>query len=56
MMNSIRGNPHEAQLVDYTRAIMTSGSLEDETGVSTGWKQHGGLSITLDEDRLKEFK
>ena len=27
-----------------------------ETGVSPGWKQHGGLSITADEDRLKEFK
>ena len=56
MMNSIRGNPHEAQLVDYTRSIMTSGILEAETGVSTGWKQHGGLSITKNPDRLKEFK
>ena len=27
-----------------------------ETGMSPGWKQHGGLSITADEDRLKEFK
>ena len=56
MMNSIRGNPHEAQLVDYTRSIMTSGILEAETGMSTGWKQHGGLSITKNPDRLKEFK
>ena len=24
--------------------------------MSPGWKQHGGLSITADEDRLKEFK
>ena len=55
MMNSIRGNPHEAQLVDYTRALVSSGTLEDETGVSTGWKQHGGLSITKDPERLKEF-
>ena len=24
--------------------------------MSPGWKRHGGLSITADEDRLKEFK
>ena len=56
MMNSLRGNVHEAKLVDYTKHLVTSGILEDETGVSPGWIKHGGLSITKDEERFKEFK
>lgn len=56
MMNSIRGNAHEGHLVDYTKTLVSSGALEDETGVSTGWRRHGGLSITNNEDQLREFR
>ncbi len=56
MMNSIRGNVHEGELVHYTKHLVSSGELEAETGVSPGWKRHGGLSITNNEDQLKEFK
>ncbi len=36
MMNSTRGNVHEGELVDYTKQIVKSGKLEEETGVSAG--------------------
>ena len=55
-MNSITGDVHWGQLVDYTKHLVASGELEDETGVSPGWKRHGGLSVTNDPDRLDEFR
>ena len=56
MMNSLRGNVNEGKLVDYTKHLVSSGELEDETGVSPGWIKHGGLSVTKNEDNLKELK
>ena len=56
MMNSISGSTLWNGLVKYTRHLVSSGILEEETGVSPGWIQHGGLSITANDDRLKEFK
>lgn len=56
MINSIRGNPHEGELVQYTKELLTSGVLDEETGVATGWRRHGGLSVTGKEDMMKEFR
>ena len=46
----------DTYLADFGMDIMSSGILEEETGVSPGWLRHGGLSITANEARLNEFK
>lgn len=56
MVNSIRGNTHEGELMTYMKELVVSGKLEDETGVSPGWVQRGGLAVTADSQKMDEFK
>ena len=56
MLNLLRGNVVEGELVGYTGSLVTSGALEGETGVSPGWIQNGSLSVTSDPERMKEWR
>ena len=55
MVFSARGDAHDAALTKYTKHLATD-VLEKETGVSPGFISHGGLSVTRDPQRLKEFQ
>ena len=48
-----RGHP---TVYRYSCQLSTPrGQLESETGVSTGYVENGGLSVTRSLDRMKEF-
>lgn len=51
---SLRPNDLEVRLLHRSRALMKS--LEDETGVNTGWINNGGLFISSTKQRLDEYK
>jgi len=55
MLNTLRGNIIEAQLVNHTK-YLASEVLEESTGVSTGYKRHGGLTVTANPDMMEEFR
>jgi hypothetical protein len=41
--------------VQYTKSLMR-GLLEEETGVSSGYVENGGLSVTRSKERMQEFR
>ena len=45
MLNTLRSGVTEAELMMYTKRL-ASEFLEAETGQSTGYKRHGGLTVT----------
>ena len=42
-------------MVSYSKELIR-GQLEAETGMSSGYVENGGLSITRSEDRMAEFR
>ena len=44
----------ESELITRAHDMMTS--LEEETGVHTGWINNGGLFLARNKTRLDEFK
>ena len=55
MLNSLRAGVTEAELVMVTKRL-ASEVLEAETGQSTGFKQHGGLTVTGSPERMIQFQ
>jgi glycine/D-amino acid oxidase-like deaminating enzyme len=54
MVNSLRFGIVEAKLVNHTKQLI--GQLEEETGVSPGYKVHGGLTVTTKPDHMDQFR
>ncbi|OQS05254.1 sarcosine dehydrogenase, mitochondrial isoform X1 [Thraustotheca clavata] len=50
----LRPSDIDIQLIDRTRTLAKS--LENETGVSTGWVENGGLFIAVNHERLSEYQ
>ena len=55
MLNTLRSGVTEAELVMYTKRL-ASEVLEAETGQSTGYKRHGGLTVTASPERIIQFQ
>ena len=53
-MWSLRPNDVDVELLRTSRQLMHS--LEEETGVHTGWINNGGLFIASTKERLDEYK
>ena len=51
----LRPSDVEVELLAHTRQL-ASDVLENETGLSTGWIQNGGLFIADNKERLKEYQ
>ena len=55
MLNTLRSNVVEARLTQYTKTL-ASEVLEQETGQSTGYKRHGGLTVTGNPDMMIQMQ
>ncbi|XP_056146908.1 sarcosine dehydrogenase, mitochondrial [Lampris incognitus] len=51
----LRPSDVEVELLAHTRNVISK-DLEEETGLSTGWIQNGGLFIASNKQRLDEYK
>ena len=51
----LRPSDVDLELIDRSRSLF-SRLLEEETGVSTGWIQNGGLFIANNRERLDEYR
>ncbi|RDD45364.1 Sarcosine dehydrogenase, mitochondrial [Trichoplax sp. H2] len=51
----LRPSDQEIDILNYTRQLV-SHTLEEETGISSGWIQKGGLFIASNKERLDEYK
>ncbi|XP_039618685.1 sarcosine dehydrogenase, mitochondrial [Polypterus senegalus] len=51
----LRPSDVEVELLAHTRQVVST-DLEQETGLSTGWIQNGGLFIASNKQRLDEYK
>ncbi len=51
---STRPNDVETQIIMRSREMMQS--LEEETGINSGWINNGGLFCATTRERLDEFK
>jgi len=54
MLNTLRFGIIEAKLVNHTKRLVSH--LEAETGVSPGYKVHGGLTVTTKADHMDQFR
>ncbi len=54
LIGQLRASMNMTQLAKYSAELYTT--LEAETGVATGFKQNGSVSLALSEDRLEELK
>ena len=54
LIGQLRGSSTLTKLAKYSAALMTE--LEAETGVATGFRQNGSLSLALSAERLEELK
>ena len=54
MINSLRGDVVDGLLARHTKTLVTS-VLEEETGVSPGFKRHGGLTVTSNPEMMTQF-
>ena len=54
MINSLRGDVVDGLLAAHTKNLVTS-VLEEETGVSPGFKRHGGLTVTSEPQMITQF-
>ncbi|XP_032227351.2 sarcosine dehydrogenase, mitochondrial [Nematostella vectensis] len=50
----LRPSDQEVEIIGHTRDLAKS--LEEETGVSPGWIENGGLFIANNKERLDEYK
>ena len=55
MLNTLRSGVTEAELMMYTKRL-ASEFLEAETGQSTGYKRHGGLTVTGNPEMMIHFQ
>ena len=54
LIGQLRATRNMTQLAKYSAELYTT--LEAETGVATGFKQNGSVSLALSKDRLEELK
>ena len=54
LVGQLRAQAGITQLLGHSVALYTS--LEDETGLATGWKMSGGLRLACSQDRMTELK
>jgi 4-methylaminobutanoate oxidase (formaldehyde-forming) len=54
LIGQLRGSATLTKLAKYSAALMRE--LEAETGISTGFRQNGSLSLALSAERLEELK
>lgn len=54
LVGQLRTNANITQLLKYSVELYNT--LEDKTGLATGWKQNGGLRLACTESRLIELK
>ncbi len=54
LIGQLRATSNMTQLAKYSAELYAT--LEEETGVATGFKQNGSLSVALSEERLEELK
>ena len=55
MINSLRGDVVDGLLFRHTKDLV-SDLLERDTGVSTGFKRHGGLTVTSNPEMMTQFE
>ena len=55
MLNTLKADVVEALLFQHTKEL-ASEVLERETGVSTGFKRHGGLTVTGNKELMTQFQ
>ncbi len=54
LVGQLRSNANITQLLGYSVDLYNS--IEDETGLATGWKMNGGLRLACNEERWTEVK
>ena len=54
LVGQLRSNANITQLLGYSVALYNK--IEQETGLSTGWKMNGGLRLACTEERWTEVK
>ncbi len=54
LVGQLRANQSGTRLVQYSTELYTR--LEDEVGLSTGYKQCGGLTVARTEDRMTQLR
>ena len=54
LMGQIRSSPNLTRLAKYTGELYDA--LEEETGLATGYRRNGSVSIATTEERLEELK
>ena len=54
LIGQLRGSSTLTKLAKYSAALMAE--LEAETGLATGFRQNGSLSLALSAERLEELK
>ena len=54
MVNSLKGTVTEGAI--FAQSLKLLAQLEEETGFSPGYKNHGGLTLTSTPKRLHEFR
>ncbi len=54
LVGQLRSNANVTQLLGYSIELYKS--LEEETGLATGWKMNGGLRLACNEERWTEVK
>ncbi|MCW2759346.1 MAG: FAD-dependent oxidoreductase [Nocardioidaceae bacterium] len=54
LVGQLRASESGTRLVQYSAALYAS--LEAETGLSTGWKMCGGLTVARTEDRMTQLR
>ena len=54
LIGQLRGSSTLTKIAKYSAALMTE--LEAETGVATGFRQNGSLSLALSAERLEELQ
>ena len=53
LIGQLRATYNMTKLAKYSAELYTS--LESETGVATGFRQHGSLALALSDDRMEEL-
>ena len=54
LMGQIRSSPNLTRLAKYTGELYDA--LQEETGLATGYRRNGSVSIATNEERLEELK
>ncbi|USG59795.1 FAD-dependent oxidoreductase [Sneathiella marina] len=54
LVGQLRSSANITEMLGYSVDLYTR--LEEETGLATGWKMHGGLRLACNEERWEEVK